>query len=235
MNIVDRTSADSNGQTYALTFNNQSANNWSFVCFQQQPSGLPNGYVSLAWFSMPVAPDTKVVYQWQVDYDFVWSQTGKLAPGVVFNASQTIPTTNGLTAGNEITFTREANGAFNFIDQTNGPSGALTINEDGTIPANTASVGIAMSGVGTFAVPAQPNINATFIPTPTYWVGFGQNIQQGEVLDITQFSQIAEVQFPVNVYDMTATLEPNNTWSIEPTSSAAAVKKQIADLKKALR
>lgn len=234
MKIVDRTSDLSSGQAYSLTFDNKSSNNWSFVCFQQQPTGLPNGYVSLAWFSMPASPNTKIVFQWQIDYDFVWSQQGTLTPGVVFNASQTIPTTNGLTQGNQINFTRESNGAFNFNNQANGPSGALTITQDSTIPFNTASVGIAMSGTGTFAVPAQPNITATFIPTPTYWVGFGQNIQEGEVLDITQFAQIAEVKFGVNVYNATATLNPNNTWTIDD-GSGPSVTSLVSSLRKSLR
>jgi rhizosphere induced protein len=216
--LVDRTSALNAGQQYTLIFNNQSPNNWTFVCFQNQPSGLPMNYVSLAWFAQPAAPRTRIIFRWQVDYSFVWSQTGTLAPGVIFTASQDIPT-NGVTSNNAITFTREPNGAFNFKDQATGPSGALTIQQDDTIPFNTASIGIGVSGAGTFAVQAQPNIPVTFVPTPTYYVAFGQSIQEGLVLNISQFTQVAQIQFPVNIYEVTATLLPNNKWSLSDGTS----------------
>ena len=231
LTVVDRTSKLATGQTYSIVFENDSPNNWTFVCFQNQPTGLPNDYVSLAWFAQPAAPNTKIIFSWQIDYSFVWSQTGTLTPGVVFTASQTFPT-QGLTAQNEISFTREPNGAFNFVNQTTGPSGALTINQESTIPFNTASVGIGMSGAGTFAVPAQPNINVTFVPTPTYYIAFGQSVQQGEVLNIAQFSDVKQVIFPVNQYEVTAVLQANNTWSIQDNAITAA--KRVADLRLAL-
>ncbi len=226
--VEDRTT-DSAGVNYNIVFQNNSTNNWNFLCFQNQPSGLPSNYQTLAWFSKAAAPTTKIVFSWSIDYSFVWGEVGNLVPGVIFNASQTVDA--DLSTTNAIDFTRTSTGAFDFQNQGQGPNaGTLTINEDGTIPLNTASVGVGMSGFGTFAVPAQPNITATFQPTPTYYVAFSQNIQQGEVMDITQItSEMAEVQFPVNVTTMYATLGADNKWTISQQSSADDL---LGDLRK---
>lgn len=229
MIIVDRARTVTDSQPYSLIFKNNTENNWTFLCFQNQPSGLPQDYQSLAWFAMPVAPDTRVLFRWSIDYDFVWSQTGELTPGVVFTASQTKPA--NLTTKNQIGFTRLPNGAFTYDrEASQGPdSGALTIVQDDTIPPNTASVGIGMSGSGTFAVQAQSNVKATFTPTPTYYVAFGQSVQEGEVLNISQFSSIEQIKFPVNQYQASATLEPGNRWSV---SYQADVQNKLNELRR---
>lgn len=211
--------------TYTLTFVNNSNNNWDFCCFQEDPDLFKQGVMSLAWFAFPVAPGTVVSFGWQIAYQFVWSQVGQLAAGVKFTASQKVDTS--LTGQNSIDFTRKANKAFTFQNQmpAGGP-GALYINQDNTIPANTAAVGINMGIVGapsgagscTFVVPAQPNITASFAPHPSYWVAFGQ-FTPGQVLDTQQITKKEQVAFPFNVYDMVATLGPDNKWTIGTTQS----------------
>ena len=213
--IVDysRPALGTGGQSYNLIFRNHSNNNWSLLCFQKQPSGLPQNYSTLAWFAFPVAPTTSVTFSWTIDYDLVWSQQGILGAGVVFNASQSWEA--NLDDTNQVTFTRRDNGAFTFQDQTQGPNaGALTIVQDDLIPANTAAVGMGMSGYGTFVVPAQPNVTATFVPTPQYWIAFGESIQRSEVLNISQFSETAQIKFPSAVYTAIATLGEDNKWTI---------------------
>lgn len=214
---------------YSLTFTNNSNNNWDFCCFQEDPSITTQDVMSLAWFAFPVAPTTSVKFSWTIDYQFVWSQTGQLAPGVMFQASQKWDA--NLQTSNGIDFTRKGNSAFTFENQEQfGNPGTLYINQDGTIPANTAAVGINMgiqgapqgAGSGTFVVPAQPNITASFTPHPTYWVTFGDYVP-GQVLDIQQITQKAQVNFPVNVYDMYAILGPDNSWTIASQQSVNAL------------
>jgi|GEM_PF-3180478 len=212
--VVDRSLTDA--QTYSLTFQNRSNNDWSFLCFQNQPTGLPSGYFPLAWFSFPVASDAQVKFKWSIDYSFVWSQTGELQPGIQFNAGQILPA--DLTSKNAVTFTRLSDKAFKFINATQGTKGVLTIAQDPTIPSQIASVGIGMSNTPSYVVQAQPNINATFEPNPHYYVAFGVSIDEGQVLNISQFSQIKEIAFPPNLFAATVTLQADNTWS-NPTYS----------------
>ena len=207
-------------ETYTLTFINNSNNNWDFCCYQEDPTISQQDVMSLAWFAFPVAPTTSVSFSWTINYQFVWSQTGKLAAGVKFNASQKWDAS--LTTDNSVDFTRKPNSAFTFQNQADfGSPGTLYINQDGTIPSNTAAVGINMgiegapqgAGSGTFVVPAQPNITASFTPHPTYWVTFGQ-YTPGQVLDIQQITQKAQVEFDPNVYDMYAILDASNNWTV---------------------
>jgi hypothetical protein len=74
------------------------------------------------------------------------------------------------------------------------------------------------AGSGTFAVQAQPNSLLTFTPHPAYWVTAG-TFEHGEVLDIGSIlGDSAEIQFPPGVYNMTAILNLDNTWTVQPTS-----------------
>jgi hypothetical protein len=207
------------GVKYSLTFVNNSSNTWDAAVYQKDPDlGVPN-VQSLAWFAKTAAPTTKVVFTWTIDYSFVWSETGVLVPGVMFNATQDWPA--DLSTQNKVTFTKDP--AYTFTNQTQGPlPGILYISQDNNIPSKMASVGIGMSGAGVFAVQAQPNIQVSFTPHPQYWITFGQ-FTQGEVLDIGQVvGQAANVKFPFNVYAMTAILGPDNKWQVKPTSAVNA-------------
>lgn len=184
--------------------------------------------MSLAWFAFPVAPTTAVSFSWEIDYQFVWSQVGKLAAGVLFSASQKWEA--DLKNPNNVDFTRKANKAFTFENlASGGQDGTLYIHQDGTIPADTAAVGINMgivgspagAGTGTFVVPAQPNITANFTPHPEYWCTFGE-YTPGQVLDIGQVGTKAQIAFPANVYHMVATLNPDNTWTVQPLANLNA-------------
>lgn len=195
---------------YSLVVKNNSNNSGSFCLYQKQPDLLPNAY-SLAWFARPTRPTTMTSFDWTLDYSFVWSETGRLVPGVIFDASEMVPADPA--SANQITLTNNG-GAFTFQDQSHGPqSGTLYIREASSIPMNLAAVGIGMSGSGTFVTQAQPNMNLQFTPRPSYWIAFG-NFEQGEVLDVEALSNTAQIEFPPGVYSMEATLNADNTWTI---------------------
>ena len=205
---------------YSLTVINQSQNLGDFCVYQTAPDIDDPNVFSLAWFTKKAQPTTKVKFTWTIDYSFIWSETGTLVPGVMFDASQVWDA--DLSTKNQVTLTNDA-GAFTFENLQAGPKpGTLSIKQDATIPFNTAAAGIGMSGAGTFVVQAQPNYTSMFSPHPKYWVTFG-SFEQGEVLDITQIvSQSAEIDFPVNVYSMTAILQADNTWLVQPTKDVNA-------------
>jgi hypothetical protein len=200
---------DKDMTTYNLTCVNNSNNTGSFLVFQQLPTPSANIF-PLAWFTKVAAPTTKITFTWTIDYSFVWSQTGQLIPGVEFYASQNWAA--DLANKNKVTFTNTGQ-VPTFQNQGPGLPGSLQIVSDSTVPAGTFSVGVGMSGAGTFVQQAQPNWNWTYTPHPEYWVAFG-SYTQGEVLDLQSMSNTAQVQFAPNVYSMTATLGLDNSWNI---------------------
>ncbi|HEY8333209.1 MAG TPA: hypothetical protein VIQ05_05390 [Tardiphaga sp.] len=193
---------------HTLRFHNNSGRTQTFVCYQA-PGRDPNGH-ALAWFAMPIASGVEVNFRWREAYDLAWLETGLLAPGVQYAASQVVPA----TAGNSITLTG-ADGAFSFTGQKfAGPANELIVSCDGTIPINTLGVGIGMSGSPIMVIQAMPNITSVFMPLPEYWVTVA-DVTQGEVMDLSQLAAKAQVAFPPNVTAMTATLKPDQTWSIQ--------------------
>lgn len=203
------------GQQYTLKAINNSSNSGNFCVFQEDPDLGVSNVMSLAWFSKYAYPSTTVNFTWTVDYNFVWSETGVLIPGVVFDASQSFDA--DLQNANQITLSYA--GGYNFINQTKGPKpGILYIKEDASIPLKQASVGIGMSGFGTFVVQAQPNLNLNFTPHPRYFIVFG-NYEPGEVLDISEMTNTAEIDFPPNVYSMSAILGSDNAWTVKSTKA----------------
>ncbi|CRK60293.1 hypothetical protein [Alloactinosynnema sp. L-07] len=226
------------GNQYTLRVVNDSTNFVDMCVYQEDPNlGVPN-VLSLAWFAKPAYP-----IRWTVDYSFVWSETGTLVPGVYFDASQTWPadpTVNGVTtetkAGNQIGFSHPSANAYTFTSTpTDGAQvGSLYIKEASNIPLKRASIGIGMSGAGTFAVQSQPNLNLTFTPHPVYYLAAG-TYSQGEVLDIGSITDKTDIRFPAGVFSMTATLGEDNQWSVSPTSGRNALEhKQVISGKREL-
>jgi hypothetical protein len=224
------------GTQYTLRVINNSTNFADMCVYQEDPDiGVPN-VLSLAWFAKPAQPTTTVVFRWTIDYSFVWSETGTLIPGVYFDASQVWPadpsvlgTSSPSKGGNQIGFSHPSAGAYTFTStpSTGAQKGSLYIKEDSNIPLKRASVGIGMSGAGTFAVQSQPNLNLTFTPHPIYYLAAG-TFTQGEVLDIGSVTNPTDIRFPANVYSMTATLGEDNAWSVTPTRGLNALEhKQV--------
>jgi len=203
---------------YSIVFQNNSSNFGNAAVYQTDANiGVPN-VMSLAWFSQSAYPTTNIVFDWDVDYSFVWGETGVLIPGVTFSASQTWAA-DPVTANQiDLTFAGQPTlvtpPAFTFTNLTAaGTAGSLTIAQDGTIPMNLGSAGLAVSGSPAFVAPAQPNINLVFTPHPSYWITFG-NYTPGQVLDVESITNSAQIPFPPNVYTMYATCNADNSWSI---------------------
>ena len=207
------------GTPYELTFVNNSAKSWNFCTYQTSPEqkSAPD-LLSLAWFAKQVTNNgATAIFKWSVDYSLLWAETGQLVPGVLFESSQTVKASP--TTFNNIGLS-QISGAYYFNPATpqpptdTFPQGTLGIQCDDKIPNNAVSVGIGMSGAGTFAYQAGPNLGFSFTPTPTYWVGCANKLQEGQVLTTTIFTQIAEIRFPVNMYKAKAELTSENKWTI---------------------
>lgn len=198
---------------YSMTCINNSQLHGSFAVFQKAPPmTVPDNVFSLAWFARPTAPGSQVTFSWSLDYSFVWAETGVLMPGVNFKASQVLSADpNGQ---NLINLTQDNYGATTFSGQTNsGALGSLTVNQLSNVPPNRTSVGVGMSGSGTFAIQAAPNMTAVFTPHPNYWVIFG-NYQTGDVMNIEDVTGSVEVTYGGALTSRTATLGIDNIISI---------------------
>ncbi|GGJ39406.1 hypothetical protein [Deinococcus roseus] len=198
---------------YQLQINNNTQQPGSFVIFQT--TRAPGPY-SVAWQSKYTYPSTTLTFKWTANYDFIWSSTAQLTPGVVFQAAQAIsatPQTNRITLSYDL-----GHHAFYFQNQTEGTqAGTFQIQVDSSVPVNAVAVGIGMDSKPTFAIGGQPNMNFQFEipPANTYWVAFTSGTEQGEVLDRETLNPV-EVVFPINVDSMTVTLNPDLTWKVVP-------------------
>ncbi|GEO82359.1 hypothetical protein [Pararhodospirillum oryzae] len=194
---------------YSLTCVNNSQLPGSFAVFQKAPPlTVPGNVFSLAWFARPTAPGTQVTFQWSVDYCFVWSETGILKPSINFAASQVMDADpNGQ---NLVQLTVDDFGATCFANRnSSGAVGSLTIQQLSNVVPNRTSVGVGMSGSGTYAIQAAPNMTAVFTPHPNYWVMFGK-YQTGDVMDIEDVSRAVEVTYGGALMTRTAVMGLDN-------------------------
>jgi rhizosphere induced protein len=184
---------------HTLRFHNNSGSTQTFVCFQP-PMGATKG-LAPAWFAMPVANGVEVNFTWQETYDLIWMETGPLAPGIQFSASEVVPAALGASNHVVLTFT---DGIFSFAGQGPGPASELQITTQ-AIPPNTASIGIGMAGSPINIVQAASFTTNTFTPAINYWVTVA-DVAQGELMDLSTLSSKAHVAFPPEVTGMTVTL-----------------------------
>jgi len=199
---------------YQRTVVNNSPNVTNIVLYQTSPDTTIPNLLSLAWFSKFSSPTSTLTFQWDQSYQLMWAQTGTLVPGIVFDAGQVLDT-NPVPGENSALLTAP-NDDFQFAaGGAQVPAGSIGLTMDGTIPLNTASYALGQTQQPVFAAQAQPNINAVFTPHPVYWLTFGQ-YQQGEALDPEQITNNIQIQFPSGVTSMTATLNADNTWTVQP-------------------
>jgi len=136
-------------------------------------------------------------------------------------------------AQNTVTLTK-LSGSYTFENQREqDPTSAFIIVQDGTVvPQDGIGIGISMQitsasgggdGLNTiYAQPAQPNVTTQYTVTPSYWVVFAQNIQPGQILNVANMTNTAEVTYDPGVYSMVVTLDVQNIWSTATTAAINA-------------
>lgn len=197
---------------YKLTVKNDSKN-YGDICVYQTLPDQPDNMRSLAWFSKSAHPGTSVEFEWTMDFSFIWSEQKELNPGVHFRAAQVMGADPADITKNSVGFMKQYD-AYRFCEtKKTTKEGILGIYTDQTVPHGEASVGIGMSGNGTFAVTATPNYNFTFLPHPRYWVAFG-TYQEGEVVDIESMTNAIEIVYDPDVFERTVALQSDNTWCL---------------------
>lgn len=209
-----KSAALAQGTQYSLNVINQSAQAWTFYVYQKMPSQVADVF-SLAWFCSPyqIRVGDSIRFTWEIDYNFVWSDTGQLVPGVTFYAGGSKDCSPAGANTTEFSLTPGPG----LSDPHKGPpDGSLVINDAADVPNNKFSVGIGMSGTGSYAVQAGTNLQHVFTPTPSYWIAAGTNTRIGTVLNINTVTQTKEAKFPAAVYLLDCVLQGDNTWKISP-------------------
>ncbi|OYO28047.1 hypothetical protein [Janthinobacterium sp. PC23-8] len=211
-------------QQYDLFFLNKSGSGGNVCVYQDAGNvscsdGNPG---ALAWMVCGANPDVQIDFQWKVAYDCAW-----------FNV--TVPATQQLKAADAITGTSVvlALGQYGYLF-TPAPAppvpGTLSVQGDYTIPTvNNVLLGIGMSGAGTFAFPAQPNVSHGFSPAGNeslaYWVAFGGDFQLNRpVSQVTPSIKPLCIRFPAGVFAVTVTLTASNILQYVPGPPASTLR-----------
>lgn len=196
---------------YTLNVSNHSTQTGTFCIFQEiADNNMSNGQ-TIAWLAKTAHPTTTLEFEWHTDYNFVWAKTTSMEPGTVIKAGQSWEA--NLTTTNQVTFDYSEN-SYTFSNQTQGPeAGKLFIDQTTKVRLNDASVGIGMSGKGTFLYPSQPNTTLVLTPKPTYWLIFGDYVE-GEILDISKVMDNALKLTYEGTTEMNVELQADDTWRI---------------------
>lgn len=209
---------------YSITISNRASHSASFMLFQADPGAWSPNAMAVAWFakfSNP-SPTSRIQFKWTVDIGLSWAETGKLAPGAQFVASELFDPTGTL---NQVTL--DYNGAYFFTDPTQGADPSrIYLKESGNIPVGSnASVGVTMSGSTVYATQAMPNTNLTFSPKASYYLAYG-NFEEGTVIDVSTINNALLLPYPTGVYSLSTTLNADNTWT-PPVPVAVANKERL--------
>lgn len=204
---------------YSLLFVNNSTVEGNVCVYQRDPGQSKDvNLYSLAWFTQGVRPGNQAQFYWEINYSYVWSQTGVLKPGITFLAQGFVKTDPGNEHINSIGFNKNEYG-YSFVPTSKTtPEGMMGLYTDASVPNDEASVGVAMSGSGTFAYAAKTNMTYTFQPHPEYWITFG-DYHKGQVMDVNIATETAKIAYPKNIYAMTATLNEDNTFTVSQLNS----------------
>lgn len=203
----------SNASMFRLTCSNNSTYPWIFYIYQTMP-GQPSDIFSLAWFASPyrMSPGSRITFTWTLDNSFVWGNSGTLSPGVTFMASQIISA--NANGANMTVFSMDNNTPHFSTPVNGGQPNSLTIDAAGNVPNGVFSTGIGMSGQATFVQQARANMRQVYsASTPTYWVAAASQMQMGTVLPGSS-NMAAKFAFQPGREDLSATLNPDNTWTI---------------------
>jgi hypothetical protein len=206
--------SSANSIQYSLLCINKSVTSWKFYIYQRMAKLDDQNIYSLAWLVSPVKLSTNsyIKFIWSTNNTFVWYGEGILTPEVVFLMGGT--QTAILETENQTTFSFNENTPQLSSGIAGIPGNQFLINIDSDVPNNVFSTGIGMSDLGTFVKQCYVNTEQQYVPITQYRVAASSEMQTTQVLPPEDPSTSAAFQFPINVYDLTATIGEDNIWVI---------------------
>jgi hypothetical protein len=170
------------------------------VCIAPATSEQP----ALAWMTAAAPPAARLRFSWILDYAFFYALTGPLRNGSVIVPRVIVPAAP--PSGARTAFHWDG-GSFSLRLAGGARDGALSIDQDGSIPPATASVGVTIDGVPAAVVQAQPSIETHFVLHPVYWLAVARRpVVQGSVIEASNFFAVARIVLSGALKSVTATL-----------------------------
>jgi hypothetical protein len=205
--------------SYSLTvINNSELPDPTFAVFATLPLKADYASYQLAWLVQQIDASNHYTFTWQIAWGFAWAASGTTTD-FQWTAGGTLPADPLSNEGCAAAFAY--NGDFALTPAQGTADGqTLTITDAPTIPLPSkqpSSVGIMLGGSPACVTDAGPNLNQLFTLHPTYYIDAG-NYVQGQMVDGTSVTDFQELSFANGVYALTATLNADNTWSVEPSA-----------------
>lgn len=207
--------------TYRLRVTNNSTIYEHFAVYQNDPDlGLPD-VMSLAWFVKGAFPQQTVTFEWTETYSFAL-----LAEKPPAQLIQTVPVDPYDPAKQQAQL-GYAEGALTLkLGQavSDPKPGSIYLREFGDVPEEGAGiVGLVVDKQPAYALFPAPNTEVVFTVKQgaNYWLTAG-NVAPGAFLDIEEIVTPAAIDFAPGVFDLTAVLGPDNTWTVAPTNTSTS-------------
>ncbi len=201
---------------YTVTLKNDSMQNGAFCVFQTIPMQDENKELySLAWLTKACRPGESAVCYWNHQYSFMFGETGKLTPGVIFTPVASVDTDPSDLENNSIALRQNDYGLYFEKTKKQTPVGSLGIYCAENVRDNASSIGIGMGGMGVFAYTALANYDYVVNPKGKCWVAFG-NYAQSEVLDISHVvPRAVEIAFSEDADNLSVVYGKDNKFSVK--------------------
>jgi rhizosphere induced protein len=212
--FVDATTAASTSTVQIVNNSGQQTTAYVFVT-------TPNPQVqSTAWLAEQVFPGENNSLTWDTSTQLMWAYSA-LEPGSTFEAQQVLsvpPAGPGQTGAVDLA---QENGSYIMTsDQTSAvaPPGSLAVLSSPSVSVGSVSVAMGLSGAPALVAQAMPDFVNTF-PTNglTYWLSTSPFVQPGQVLPNYATYNAVQLDFPPGVGALTATLNADGTWTIQPS------------------
>jgi hypothetical protein len=205
---------------YSLTvINNSEMSRPTFAVFTVLPSMATNDSVSLAWLTQLINQHNQYRFTWDITWQFAWAAQG-IAADYQWNGSGTLAA-NPLSSS-QCAALFDYDGDFELLPTDGNADGThLSITDSPRVPrpsVKPSSVGLTLDGKAVCAIDAGPNLLHSFTLHPTYYIDAG-NYVNGQMVDVDAVTAFQELAYEGGNTALTATLSPDNTWTVQPSSS----------------
>jgi hypothetical protein len=202
--------------------NNSELPDPTFAVFAKLPARSNFAMVNLAWMTRQIDAGNNYTFTWDLTWGLAWAAQGT-EPGYQWSGSGTLPADPNSPTQCQATFSYD--GDFRLRQSPGKPDGyTLSITDDATVPVpskQASSLAVMLDGASVCATNAGPNLSQAFTLHPTYYIDAG-NYVPGQMVDGASVTAFQELAYTKGNTALTATLGPENTWTLTvPPSSAA--------------
>ena len=184
--------------------------------FAALPVAAPGEAWCVTWLAQAVHPGNAYTFTWSEDWGFAWQAAGD-RQGCRWTAGGFLPADPDAAAGCAATLAYD--GDFRLAPAPGRPDGAtLWLREGPTVPPPgevASSVAVTLAGLPVMAAAAGPNLAQAFTLAPSYRVALG-GYAPGQPVDPATVATFTPLPFAPASPAITATLAPDNTWSVTP-------------------